>query len=91
MPQRPSASESSRSSPLREVPGRQRALAGLDSHGATVDREMLGFPAVVAQHETDHLNGGIFLDRMTGMTSLMTFEECQRRIASSPTPKTEGR
>lgn len=55
----------------------------------TIDRELLGFPAVVAQHETDHLNGRIFLDRMTGMTSLMTLEEYQRRIASSPTTKTE--
>ena len=67
----------------RACPSRPRAirLQGLDQDGEPLDLELEGFPAVVAQHETDHLNGVVFLDRMRDMSSLMSEEEYQRQIA----------
>lgn len=40
-------------------------LRAYDRHGKVVERELEGFPARVAQHEVDHLNGIRFLDRIT--------------------------
>ena len=68
---------------FRGLVARPRAirLQGLDQDGEPLDLELEGFPAVVAQHETDHLNGVVFLDRMRDMSSLMSEEEYQRQIA----------
>jgi peptide deformylase len=38
-------------------------LAALDRHGHRYDLELSGWPARIAQHETDHLNGTLYLDR----------------------------
>ena len=35
----------------------------LDRHGAPVHLELSGFPAIVAQHECDHLDGVLYVDR----------------------------
>ena len=45
-------------------------LSGLDHHGKAFKRVLEGFPARVVQHETDHLNGKVYLDRMNGLTTL---------------------
>ena len=45
-------------------------LSGLDHHGEAFTRVYEGFPARVVQHETDHLNGKVYLDRMKGLTTL---------------------
>jgi peptide deformylase len=45
-------------------------LAGLDREGKPFARVYEGFPARVVQHETDHLAGKIYLDRMRGLESL---------------------
>ena len=37
-----------------------------------------GFAARVAQHETDHLDGILFFDRMTSMQSLTYLDEYSR-------------
>ena len=37
--------------------------------------EATGFQAVVLQHEIDHLNGKLFIDRMTDMTKLSYIKE----------------
>jgi peptide deformylase len=37
-----------------------------------------GFPAVILQHETDHLRGTLFVDRMKDMTTLCHLEEFSR-------------
>ena len=47
------------------------SLTSLDRKGHKVERLLKGFPARVAQHETDHLDGILFLDRMTA-TALKT-------------------
>jgi peptide deformylase len=47
---------------------------GLDLHGDPVEREAKGFHARVVQHEMDHLDGILYLDRMPDL-SLLTFNE----------------
>ncbi|MGW2938461.1 peptide deformylase [Streptomyces sp. NPDC001156] len=38
-------------------------LRALDEHGVAVDEEFSGWPARIVQHETDHLDGTLYLDR----------------------------
>jgi peptide deformylase len=45
-------------------------LSGLDAKGQPFTRVYEGFPARVVQHELDHLDGKVYLDRMDGLTSL---------------------
>ena len=54
------------------------AVAGLDRHGRRLELEFKDFPARVAQHETDHLDGVLFFDRMRGFQSLTYMEEFSR-------------
>jgi|GEM_PF-1951195 len=53
-------------------------VAYLDRYGEPRDAELEGFPAVVAQHETDHLLGKLFVDRMADMTTLTHQKEWER-------------
>jgi len=53
-------------------------LKALDRQGRTVELPLRDFPARVAQHETDHLNGVLFFDRMTSMESLTFIDEFTR-------------
>jgi peptide deformylase len=54
-------------------------LAGLGLDGKPFKRVYEGFPARVVQHETDHLNGLVYLDRMDGMKTLAYLSEMGRR------------
>ena len=45
---------------------------------ATSSSRLKDFPARVAQHETDHLDGVLFFDRMASMQSLTYLEEFSR-------------
>lgn len=54
----------------------------------TVDAE--GFPAVVIQHEIDHLQGKVFLDRMTDFSQLAYLEEFEEHIANKETVESES-
>ncbi|MEX2586765.1 MAG: peptide deformylase [Actinomycetota bacterium] len=67
---------------------RHAHLEGLDETGAPLRRELKGFPAIVAQHEMDHLNGMVYLDHMKDMTSLMFLDELRRyhRTTGDETP-----
>jgi peptide deformylase len=53
-------------------------VKGLDRDGKPIELELKDFPARVAQHETDHLDGILFLDRMTSMQSLSYSSEYSR-------------
>jgi peptide deformylase len=53
-------------------------ITGLDRHGKAVELRLKGFPSRVAQHETDHLDGILFFDRMTSMHSLTYLDEFSR-------------
>jgi len=61
---------------------RRIRLQGLDRDGGVIDREIEGFPAVVYQHEVDHLNGIVFLDRMKDLSSLAYMQEFERYWAA---------
>ncbi len=58
-------------------------LSGLGLDGKAFKRVYEGFPARVVQHETDHLNGLVYLDRMDGLKPLSYIGEMGRRGASS--------
>jgi peptide deformylase len=53
-------------------------MAALDRHGKAVELRLKDFPARVAQHETDHLDGVLFFDRMSSMQSLTYLDEYSR-------------
>ena len=50
-------------------------VLALDRHGKQIELKLKDFSARVAQHETDHLDGVLFFDRMTSMQSLTYLEE----------------
>lgn len=49
-------------------------LSGLDRKGNHFEVQLDGFASVVAQHELDHLNGVLLIDRMDSMETL-TFQD----------------
>lgn len=71
---------------LRGVVPRARhaRVTGRSVSGARVELELSGFPAVVAQHENDHLDGLVYLDRMPDLSSLATVRELARRVTEAP-------
>lgn len=42
-------------------------IEGLDLQGNRVAFREEGFPAIILQHEIDHLNGTLFIDRISGL------------------------
>ena len=53
-------------------------VRALDRHGRELSMTASGFPARVIQHETDHLDGILFLDRMRSFESLTFLSEYGR-------------
>jgi peptide deformylase len=53
-------------------------VRALDRGGKPISMTADGFPARVIQHETDHLDGVLFFDRMTSFESLTFLEEYSR-------------
>jgi len=53
-------------------------LKATDRDGRNVDLKLKKFAARVAQHETDHLDGVLFFDRMKSMQSLTFLDEYSR-------------
>lgn len=53
-----------------------------DEQGAQQQKKITGFAARVFQHEIDHLNGIVYIDRMENMSTLMTTDEFQQRVLS---------
>ena len=49
-------------------------VKGYNEKGEELTLELEGFPAVVVQHECDHLDGVLFIDRLKD-TRLLAFEE----------------
>lgn len=56
----------------------QIGVKALDRFGAPWEREVRGLSAVTFQHEVDHLNGTLFLDRVQDPTTLTTWEQYER-------------
>jgi peptide deformylase len=53
-------------------------VAHHDMHGERVERELEGFAAVVMQHECDHLQGVLYVDRINDMRRLAFEREAER-------------
>ena len=53
-------------------------VTALDRHGKRFELELKDFPARVVQHETDHLDGVLFFDRMKSLETLTYLEEYSR-------------
>jgi len=56
-------------------------VRGLDRHGEPLEYSTSGFEARIVQHEFDHLNGVVFLDRMHELKSLTYGAEWERYLA----------
>ena len=52
------------------TPPGDEILRGLDLKGEPAEVTMKGYGARIFQHEVDHLNGKVYLDRMPDLTSL---------------------
>ena len=61
---------------------RRQRLEALDRHGQPLAVEAEGFFARVIQHECDHLDGGVYLDRMEGLRTLSFLREFEHFVAS---------
>ena len=57
---------------------REIRLHGADRRGERLELRLQDFPARVAMHETDHLDGILFFDRMTSFQSLTFLDEYSR-------------
>ena len=53
-------------------------VKALNRDGKEIELPLKNFAARIAQHETDHLDGILFFDRMTSMQSLTYLEEYSR-------------
>ena len=49
-----------------------------NEQGVRVDFKLEGFPAVVIQHECDHLDGVLYVDRIQDMTKFAFEQEADR-------------
>ena len=59
----------------------QVRVHGLDPEGRKLDYVAAGFEARIVQHEFDHLNGVVFLDRMRDLRSLSFMAEWEALVA----------
>jgi peptide deformylase len=57
---------------------REIKVRGFDRAGARLELNAHDFPARVIQHETDHLDGVLFFDRMTSLASMTFLDEYAR-------------
>ena len=64
-------------------------VRAVDRHGESLDFLVSGFEARVIQHEFDHLNGVLFLDRMHDLHSLSYADEWERYLAG-PSDSADG-
>lgn len=53
-------------------------VRGFDREGRRLDLQASGFMARILQHENDHLDGVLFVDRMTSLDSLTFLDEYGR-------------
>ncbi|MGH9202566.1 MAG: peptide deformylase, partial [Vicinamibacterales bacterium] len=68
---------------IPEIRGRvaraqQITVSALDRSGKRLELNLKDFPARVVQHEADHLDGILFLERMKSFESLTYLEEYSR-------------
>lgn len=59
-------------------------LRALDRHGKEMEIRARGFSARVIQHELDHIDGKVFLDRMKDFSTLTYLEEFEEFWKAKP-------
>ncbi|MET9364259.1 peptide deformylase [Streptomyces sp. NPDC006632] len=59
-------------------------LRALDEHGRALDEAFTGWPARIVQHETDHVNGTLYLDRAEPRS--LSSREAMSERWNQPTP-----
>ncbi|MFF9815343.1 peptide deformylase [Streptomyces sp. NPDC014006] len=64
-------------------------LTGEDEHGRALDEVFAGWPARIVQHETDHLDGTLYLDRAEPRS--LSSNEAMAERWNQPTPDTAAR
>ncbi|WP_190196312.1 peptide deformylase [Streptomyces djakartensis] len=64
-------------------------LTGQDEHGRAVDEVFGGWPARIVQHETDHLDGVLYLDRAESRS--LSSNQAMTERWSQPTPQEAAR
>lgn len=52
----------------------------MNEKGKIITETASGLWARIFQHEIDHLNGTVYVDRMTSMKTLMTIDEFKKRV-----------
>jgi peptide deformylase len=65
---------------------RRVKVRGLDRRGHRIELDVRDYAARVMQHEADHLDGVLFLDRMTRFESLTFVEELEKYHRSEREP-----
>lgn len=63
-------------------------MHALDRAGERIERTVEGYEARIVQHEFDHLNAMVFLDRMRDLRSLAFADEWQRYMTVGGEPET---
>lgn len=66
-------------------------VRGLDRDGGPLDYVAEGFEARIVQHEFDHLNGVVFLDRMRDLQSLAYYDEWEEFLREAATRPSKAR
>jgi peptide deformylase len=61
-------------------------LTGVDQHGAPLHLDADGFLARALQHETDHLDGRLYVDTLRGDTRKQALREIRRYRPAPPAP-----
>ncbi|MDP7113687.1 MAG: peptide deformylase [Myxococcota bacterium] len=65
-----------------DVPRFERIVVrGLDGDGQPLELELHGFPAVVLQHEIDHLDGVTLLDKVSGLKRRLYLKKQKKKQA----------
>jgi peptide deformylase len=54
-------------------------VRGLDRHGRKLRLRLYDWTARIFQHEIDHLNGELYIDKLTGPENIWTEEEFEKR------------
>lgn len=54
-------------------------IRGQDRHGRKVRMRLYDWTARIFQHEVDHLNGELYIDKLTGPENIWTEEEFEKR------------
>jgi len=65
---------------------RRITVRAYDRRGNAIELRAGGFTARVVQHETDHLDGVLFLDRMRGFETLTFLDEFSRYWSAQEVP-----